>query len=361
MAADLSGTGGALLEGIWREQDTTPSRIESAVRDLLKERHAADDSYAPARVLNLVTVVDKDWRGEIENRLERVGRYHPSRTIICSVEEGRTTLDAWAAMTEEGDPTPGVFAVLHEQVEVTVGPEHVPYLDTIVDPLLVTDLPTVVWAPHGHHEAMDSLLHLAQVVLIDSVQEPDAASALERADQLAREAYVVDLAWLRSTPWRERVCSAFDPPRARAALREFSAVTVRHHPSSSVAALLFVGWLASRLGWRADTLVRQGDVLHGKLTAGKHEVTVHLEPHQMQVPGFAGLTVETASGISFSLDRGQGGLTARRRSRRGAESEWTIMGASRGEAGILGEGVRQALLRDHTYRPALAAARTMAG
>jgi hypothetical protein len=35
------------------------------------------------------------------------------------------------------------------------------------------------------------------------------------------------------------------------------------------------------------------------------------------------------------------------------------MGASRGEGGILGEGVRQALLRDPTYRPALAAAQGM--
>jgi hypothetical protein len=35
------------------------------------------------------------------------------------------------------------------------------------------------------------------------------------------------------------------------------------------------------------------------------------------------------------------------------------MGASRGEAGILGEGIRQALLRDHTYAPALEHAATM--
>ena len=35
------------------------------------------------------------------------------------------------------------------------------------------------------------------------------------------------------------------------------------------------------------------------------------------------------------------------------------MGASRGEGGILGEGVRQALLRDPAYRPALLAARQM--
>ena len=30
-----------------------------------------------------------------------------------------------------------------------------------------------------------------------------------------------------------------------------------------------------------------------------------------------------------------------------------MLGASRGEGGILGEGVRQALLRDPTYGPAL--------
>ena len=234
MADDLSGDGtaAALLEGVWREQDTTPPRIEAAVRELLTERHAADEAYVPARVLNLVAVVDKEWRGEIENRLERVGRYHPSRTVICAVEEGRTTIDAWAAITDEGDPRPGEFCVCHEQVEVTVGPEHVRHLDTIVDPLVVTDLSTVVWAPHGHSEAVDSLLHLSQVVLIDSVQEPDTVAALARADELARSVYVVDLAWLRSTPWRERVCSAFDPPRARA-----GAARVLHGDRSPRAAL----------------------------------------------------------------------------------------------------------------------------
>jgi hypothetical protein len=36
-----------------------------------------------------------------------------------------------------------------------------------------------------------------------------------------------------------------------------------------------------------------------------------------------------------------------------------VLGASRGEAGILGQGLRQALLRDPTYAPALAAARTL--
>ena len=65
--------------------------------------------------------------------------------------------------------------------------------------------------------------------------------------------------------------------------------------------------------------------------------------------------------MSLSLDRGPGGLAAKRRTRKGTESSWTVMGASRGEAGILGEGIRQALLRDPTYRPALEAAEAMLG
>jgi hypothetical protein len=61
------------------------------------------------------------------------------------------------------------------------------------------------------------------------------------------------------------------------------------------------------------------------------------------------------SGAGYSLDRGPGGLRAVLRGRDGTESAWTVLGASRGEAGVLGEGVRQALLRDPTYQPALEA------
>jgi hypothetical protein len=81
----------------------------------------------------------------------------------------------------------------------------------------------------------------------------------------------------------------------------------------------------------------------------------------MPVPGLAGVTIETASGMSVSLDRGPGGLAAKRRLPDGRESVWTVLGASRGESGILGEGIRQALLRDPTYGPALQCALDMLG
>jgi len=347
------------MDGVWHERDTTPAAIEAALRELLKHQHEKDEAYAPARVLNLLVVADREWRGEIQNRLEGVGRNHPSRTILCAVEPGRTELDAWATMITQGDPRPGELALCHEHIVVDVGRQHLPHLDTVVAPLLATDIATLLWSPHGHPEAVDALLHLAQVVLIDSANEPDAVAAVARAKTLAEQAYVVDLAWLRSTPWRERVASTFDPPHWRGELSRIATVTVRHSQDSGMSALLFLGWLAARLGWEPGPLVEANGVMHGHATARRQDVDLRLEPDPRQsVPGLAGVTVETAAGMSISLDRGPGGLTARRHTRTG-ESEWTVMGASRGEAGILGEGIRQALLRDPAYPPAVRAVEAM--
>ncbi len=171
---------------VWAAQSTTPSDIEEALRHLLQEQHARDGAHAPARVLNLVVIVDRDWRGEIMNRLEQVGRYHASRTIVCAVEPGRQTIDASVAMTVGGE-VEGDLHLTRERVLLDLGEKHLAKLDTIVDPLVVTDLPTLVWSPHGHPEAVDALLHMAQVVLVDSVNAPDPTSALRRARELARE------------------------------------------------------------------------------------------------------------------------------------------------------------------------------
>ncbi len=344
----------------WAAQGTTPGAIEAALREMLKERHAENESFSPARALNMVCIVDKAWSGEVANRLRQVGRYHASRTIVLAVDPKRTQLDAVATIASDTQPKAGEFALLRETVIVDVGEKHLRALDTIVDPLVVTDLPTVLWSPHGHPEAVDVLLDLAQVVLLDSVDDPDLNEALERARELLQKAYVVDLAWLRSTPWRERVAAAFDPPVHRAELRTVHAVTVRHRQDSVAPAVLFVGWMSSRLGWKTSGLLRKGDDLVGRASTRRGDVNITLQSvEQLNVPGLAGVTVETASGTSVSLDRAPGGLREVRRARDGSERSFTVMGASRGEGGILGEGVRQALLRDRTYRPALGAAREL--
>jgi len=342
---------------VWSEQNTAPDKIEAALRNLLEEQYEKDASYAPARVLNTIVVVDREWRGEIANRLERVGRFHPSRTILCAVEKGRTTLDAWASISKSVEQDAGAIAICEERVEILIGPKHLERLGTIVDPLVVPDLSTLVWSPHGH--PIESVLPLAQVVLLDSVEELDARAAVARASSLLESVYVVDLAWLRSTPWRERIAATFDPPPWRSELQHIDQVTVRARDDSTVSALLLLGWLSSRLGWRAEQLVRQNGSMLAHATTRKRDVRLRVEHTDQHVPGLSGITISTDKGMSLSLDRGPGGLAAKRTAPDGRESSWVVLGASRGEAGILGEGIRQALLRDPTYGPALLTARSM--
>jgi glucose-6-phosphate dehydrogenase assembly protein OpcA len=355
-------------EAVWSAQDTTPDEVEAALRGLLRERHAADRAVAPARVLNLIVVVDREWKDEVSRRLEGVGRYHASRTILCAVEPGRETLDAVAKLLYEESAGEGIHPV-REWVEIDLGPEHLTRLDTIVDPIWVSDLPTMLWSPHGHEDAVDSLLSMIDVILIDS-DEQDAERGLARAAELLESVYVVDLAWLRTTPWRERLASSFDPPERLAALWSLVDVCVRHRDGSGTSAALLAGWLSSRLHWQPAPLdgdenggwrgiARWRRDANGKGSpGGGEEVEIWLAPVDQEAPGLAGVTVGW-DGRSLSLDRAAGGLCARQRSQDGQERSWLVLGASRGEGGILGEGVRQALLRDPTYGPALRDAMTL--
>ena len=265
-------------------------------------------------------------------------------------------------MTGEEEVKPGELVVCHEQVVLDVGPEHLEHLETIVDPLVVTDLATLVWSPHGHAEAVDALLDLAQIVLIDSVNEPD--SGLRRRRGRARSPSA-----RTSSTWRgcapRRGASGWRPPSTRRSgarsCGRISEVTVRHRPDSAIAGLLFFGWLCKRLDWKPGSMLAQNGTMHGSAESRRQEVKLHLEPDEtMNAPGLAGHHDRDRVGpLDLARPRRRRARPRRRTDRKGREWEWTVMGASRGEAGILGEGIRQALLRDKSYGPALKAARMM--
>ena len=345
----------------WSEKDTRPDAVDEALRRLLHERHKADTRLVAARVLNLVVVVDRDLKGETANRLDRVGRYHASRTVLCAVQPGRTTLDAKALLSYE-EPAGGGTGLMRERVELDVGPQHLSQLDTIVDPVLVAELPTVLWCPHGHTQALESLRERVDVMLIDSDELYEPREALAQAASLLKSAYVVDLAWLRTTPWRERLAASFDPADRRESLGRIAGLSIDHRAESRASALLLAGWLVSRLGWRPSRLTEApGGLWSGSAARAGGEVGIRIAPARQDAPGLGNvaLACDGEHPIAIGLKRAPGGLKASESLDDGTSREWQILGASRGEGGILGEGVRQALLRDVTYGPALAAARDL--
>jgi glucose-6-phosphate dehydrogenase assembly protein OpcA len=351
----------ASLDGAWSAEDTTPAEVEAALGRLLSRHHAEHGRFAPARVINLVVVVDAARRAEVVERLEQVGRYHPSRTIVCALSPGRRTLAAVAAMVCERPAGAGGLALCRERIELELGEAAASALASVVDPLLVHDLETLAWCPHGHAGALEALGGLASSVLVDSSEDPTPAGGLAAARRHAARARVVDLAWLRGAPWRERLAALFDPPEWRPALAEISRLAVDHHPRSATSALLLAGWLGSRLGWEPTALADDGGALRGRVRRPGGEVEIVLRVDAgLAAPGLGRVAMAAPSGLGLRLERGAGGLSAWRRTPDGDEATWTVLGASRGEAGILGEGIRQALLRSSLYGPALELAARLA-
>jgi hypothetical protein len=151
--------------------------------------------------------------------------------------------------------------------------------------------------------------------------------------------YVVDLAVAAlDAVARARSRAAFDSPRRRPDLKAISGVTVRHREDSLAPALLFCGWLSSRLGWEPGQLSHGPRRWSGTRTRAARTSSSRLEPVEHERARAGGRDDRDCLGAAVALDRAPGGLRAMRRERDGTERAWIVMGASRGEGGILGEG-----------------------
>jgi glucose-6-phosphate dehydrogenase assembly protein OpcA len=338
---------------VWAGQGVTPDDIEGAMRELERERYLLTGGALPARALNLIVIVDAAFEGEIVRRLDAVGRNAPSRTIFLRVAPHRTRLNARVALAASDPAEPRPDATLHERVKIDVGDRHVARLESIVDPVVMTDVPTLVWAPHGHRAAFDAVVGLSQSVLLDTTDADRPAAGLDAVHRLMADhtLTVVDLAWLRVSPWRLRLAAHYGDPRRQAELQSVRALEVRHDRQSAVAGWLLAGWFADRLGWTVGP--------DGIVAADGASVRVELSPVDVGVQGLSGATVVTGDGDRFSLDRCDGGLRAHQRTA-GRDDHWMVLGASRGEAGVLSAAFRRILVPDDGYVGALAAARALA-
>ena len=311
--------------------------------------------YAPARVLNLV-VRRRQASGAARSRTASSRWAATTRRArsCCAVEPGRDTLDARVTINVEGDPRPGEMVLVPSSVVLDVRPAPpASARQRSSTRWWCTDLATVVWSPHGHQEALDALLP-ARPGRADRLRE---RAGPRRGGRRGRASWRRTPTWSTSPGCAPRPGASGSrppstrPPGARSCAR-ISSVTVRHRPDSAVAGVLFFGWLATRLGWEPGALVRQdGSLLRHARARSAQDVDAGARARRAARtrPAWPASRSRPPPGMSLSLDRGPGGLSAKRAHARRQESAWTVLGASRGEAGILGEGIRQALLRDPTY------------
>lgn len=132
----------------------------------------------------------------------------------------------------------------------------------LVQSLLIGGLPKFLWwkaVPNANIELFQRLASACNSVIVDSSQYLDAQQELSNLqDLIAQGTNIVDLNWRRLAAWQELTAEAFDPPTRREALNEVDKVTLDYEKGNPAQALMFLGWLASRLQWQPVAFESEG-------------------------------------------------------------------------------------------------------
>lgn len=124
----------------------------------------------------------------------------------------------------------------------------------IISELTISGLPTFVWwkaSPEPEYGLFKRLASQGDTLVVDSstFSEP-GGQLLQLGQMLDQNIPLADLNWARLSPWQELTAAAFDPPERRSAVLEIDRVTIDYEKGNVTQAVMFLGWVASRLQWK---------------------------------------------------------------------------------------------------------------
>ncbi len=125
----------------------------------------------------------------------------------------------------------------------------------MVPALLIGGLPKFIWwkaTPDPNNALFKRLSTVCDNVIVDSCNFNEPENDLLSLQSLIENGVpLADLNWRRVGGWQELTAESYDPPARRKALAEVDRVNIDYEKGNPTQALLFLGWLASRLNWRA--------------------------------------------------------------------------------------------------------------
>ncbi len=239
--------------------------------ETIADSHFGGGGLMRANTLNLVAVAHNLRDAElISDTISRMHDFLPSRTIILIAKDrDESSEDAtFSVQLELKEQVTGkdVPSLHFETITIAAGQDQLANLPSLVSPLLSAELPDFLWWPAGDFATnmlFGELQELVDRAVIDSAQLGNEITGLTVLRSLFGETdedapIFGDFTWLRLAPWRQLIAQFFDPPDVQECLTSIEEVTISYADlrddgsSGLAAAVLTVGWLASRLGWDVE-------------------------------------------------------------------------------------------------------------
>jgi hypothetical protein len=217
--------------------------IAEIERELASLR-APGDGFEPAMRTSVMTHlawVPDEWLPAAHEVLSGLAERHPSRTIVL-VPEPNAPDGMDAEVDQQCFPLAGSErSICTETIELRLGGAFVSRPASIVEPLLIADLPVFCrWRgepPWGAQE-LEQLADLVDRLVVDSREWRDPSAGYAKATELLDRVALSDIAWSVTYDWRLALAKQWpEIGEAEIAVR-----------GPAAEASLLRGWLSARLG-----------------------------------------------------------------------------------------------------------------
>jgi hypothetical protein len=246
-----------------RRETTADSRaIEAGLHELWRQAEAGEIGGSLVRSASLTLIVPAPTShaaDEIIGTIDRITMTHPCRAVLVVLDDA--VRDPSAVLTShyrrpgEGDP-----ARYWEEARIMAPVSGVHQVMSAASTIVLPGLPVQTWWPGAMPFDTDLYNHVVEIsdrLLLNSARFRDPRTGLAdlaAAIDIAHESVAfADLSWSRISPWRVLTAEMFDAPSDQDLLDSIESVVIEYSRSAgvveSVEALLYIGWLASRLGW----------------------------------------------------------------------------------------------------------------
>ena len=274
----------------WTGRAVDIDRIEA---ELTKLRHltAGDpDGSKVAIRTSLVNMVvhaeDDDTAARASRVIEDLATHHPSRALVVIARPSEDESQIDASLAAHCHLAQGMEQqVCCEEVTLHVSGRAALHLHSIIVPLLIPDLPVVVWwtgpLPDKSH-LIEELCDVADHFIVDSSRFADQLGDLARIRGLAslHDCAIGDLNYERVRSWRDLVERHTGAAGLGDWLSSVKSAEIRYTglaQQTPAQAILFLAWLAVHCAWDLGSVSAQGS---NRLTLrqDEREIPVYLEP-----------------------------------------------------------------------------------
>ena len=233
-----------------------PVEIGRIDKELGKLWEASDDSKTRASLINLVIYTEQESALTSNTEvISAIAGKHACRAILilAKPDAKESKAQAWisAHCHLQGK---GQRQICSEQITFRLDGDSAGALPNIVFSHLDSDLPLCMWWQEEFPEPLDEKLwSWVDRLIYDSStwRNPRHQFHLMRhlSTREGNSTVLCDLNWTRLHAWRFGLAAMFDHAEAYPRLSSVDKLSVVCAPGQRTAALLLIGWFASRLGW----------------------------------------------------------------------------------------------------------------